>query len=389
MRIALVGGIYGKDARFRASIKCTPETALEAGLKARGHSVGTFSHYAALDGRSFDVIHVHHLGYGAMRAAVDSSSAAFVYTSHDPFSLCGLRVRFSRDLAARFVMERADAVVALSETEADFERRRYPVEGALHAVIPNGIDAGIFAYARRNAGGRGRPWRLLFVGQLIEMKSVDVLLRAVSRLRAPVELDLAYHNPALQIPLRSLAASLGLLDRVRFLGAKTPEELAALYHDADLFVLSSAAEALPSVVTEAMLCGTPVVATDVGGIREQLAGHGLLVRPGNSAELAAAIGNVLEHYERFAARSEEMSRSARWRFSIDAMADRHLELYADLASRKEPRRRHTALPPPVGAALKVGVNLLCATKRSGGVAAPGRNLRGALGMGSKAKGDLA
>jgi len=362
MKIALIGGIYGKDARFRAAVRCTPETTLEAGLKARGHDVETFSHHAALDGQSFDVIHAHHFSYGATRAAVDSGAAAFVFTSHDAPSLSGLPVPYPRRLASRFVMGRADAVIALSETESDFERRSYPLGGAVHAVIPNGIDQEIYSYARRNAGGRGRPWQLLFVGQLIAIKNVDVLLRALARLRAPIELDIAYHNPGLEIPLRGLAASLGLPGRVRFLGPKQPHELAALYHHADLFVLPSAAEALPSVVTEAMLCGTPVVATDVGGVREQLAGHGLLVRPGNSAELAAAIGNVLEHYEHFASRSEEMSRSARRRFSADVMVDRHLELYADLIGRKGPRRRHAALPSPFDAALKMGVRLLCATR---------------------------
>jgi glycosyltransferase involved in cell wall biosynthesis len=177
-----------------------------------------------------------------------------------------------------------------------------------------------------------------------------------------VELDLVYHNPELQVPLRSLAASLGLLGRVRFLGAKTPSELAAFYQQADLFVLPSGAEALPSTITEAMLCGAPVVATDVGGIREQLAGYGLLVRPGNSAELAAAIGSVLNRYEHFADRGEEMSRSARERFSVDAMIDRHVELYADLLARKGPRRRHAELRTALAAMTKIGVSLLCAMK---------------------------
>jgi glycosyltransferase involved in cell wall biosynthesis len=362
MRIALVGGIYGKTPRFRATVKSTPETTLEAGLEARGHAVETFSHYAAFDGRRFDLIHVHHLSYGATRAAVDSSAAAFVFTSHDAPSFSSLSVPRSRQLAMRFVMRSADAVIALSETEADFQRRHYRLDGSVHAIIPNGIDPRTYSCVRRNYRGNGRPWQLLFVGQLIEMKSVDVLLRAVARLAAPVELDLAYHNSTLEVPLRSLAASLGLLNRVRFLGARRPAELAALYQRADVFVLPSAAEALPSVVTEAMLCGTPVVATDVGGIREQLAGYGLLVRPGNSAELAAAIANVIERYEKFAARGEAMSRSARQRFSIDAMADRHLELYADLLRRKAPRRRHAAISVPLGAAVKAGVNLLCVTK---------------------------
>lgn len=362
MRIALVGGIYGKDDRFPSAARCTPETTLEASLKARGHSVETFSHYARLDGRSFDVIHVHHLSYGAMRAAADTSNAAFVFTSHDGPALTGLRVSHSRQLASQFVMRRADAVVALSQAERDFQRRCYPLGGAVLAVIPNGIDPEIFSYRQRDARERGQAWRLLYVGQLIETKNVDVLMRALAHLPCSVELDLAYHNPALQVPLRSLAASLGLLGRIRFLGAKAPSELAALYQQADLFVLPSGAEALPSAISEAMLCGAPVVATDVGGIREQLSGYGLLVQPGNPAELAAAIGNVLDHYEHFADRGEEMSRSARDRFSVDAMADRHVELYADLLGGKGPRRRHAALRTPLAAMTKMGVSLLCAMK---------------------------
>lgn len=361
MRIALVGGIYGKDARYRAAVRFTPETILEAGLKARGHAVRTFGHAAPVAGR-FDVIHVHHLGYGATRAAVDPSTAAFIFTSHDGVALAGLPRRRSRRLASHFVMRRADGVVALSQAEADFERRCYPLAGAAQAVIPNGIDPDVFRCVRRNAGGCGRPWLLLFVGQLIETKNVDVLLHALTRLPTSLELDLAYQNPALEIPLRSLAASLGLLARVRFLGARPTPELAALYQCADLLVLPSDGEALPSVVTEAMLCGTPVVASDVGGIREQLAGHGVLVRPGSSAALAAAIGNVLDHYEKFSSQAEAMSRSARQRFSIDSFVERHLEFYTDLSGRRGPRRRHVAFPLPLGTALKMGVHLLCAMK---------------------------
>jgi glycosyltransferase involved in cell wall biosynthesis len=361
MRIALVGGIYGKDESFRSTLRTTPETSLEHGFKARGHEAVAFSHYAAIDARRFDVIHVHHLSYGATRVAVDNSDTAFVYTSHDPLAMPGLLQRYKR-LAARFVMSRADAVVALSRAEADFQQQVYPLAGAIHAVIPNGIDATNYAYARNNAAGKGLPWQLLYVGQLIAQKNVDVLLRAMALIKQPVELELVYHNSALEIPLRKLAVELGLSERVRFLGPKSPQALAAIYQRADVFVLPSAGEALPSVVTEAMLCGTPVVATDVGGVREQLGGNGVCVSPGSSDELAAAISQVLDHYVHFDAQSKAASARAREQFSIEKMVDRHLELYANLLDRKGPRRRHTTLRVPVNAVLKMGVSLICATK---------------------------
>ena len=361
MRIAIVGGIYGKDESFRRKLQFTPETVLERGFAARGCEITTFSHRAAIDVKQFDVVHVHHLSYGTARVAADNSDTAFVYTSHDPLAMSGLLHRH-RQLATRFVISRADAVVALSKSEAEFQQRNYQLAGALHAVIPNGIDPANYPYARNNPAGKGRPWQLLYVGQLNALKNVDVLLRALSQVKQPVELELAYHNSALEIPLRKLAVELGLNERVQFLGPKAPRELAAMYQRADVFVLPSAGEALPSVVTEAMLCGTPVVATDVGGVREQLHGYGLCVQPGRPDELAAAIACVLDHYKQFAAQSEPASAYARQRFTIEAMVDRHLELYADLLDKKGPRRRHTPFRVPINAVLKMGVNLICATK---------------------------
>jgi glycosyltransferase involved in cell wall biosynthesis len=361
MRIALVGGIYGKGESFRRNIQFTPETILERGLRVRGHEVATFSHYSAIDAKQFDVVHVHHLSYGTTRVAVDNSDAAFVYTSHDPRAMPGLLQR-SKRLAARFVMSRADAVVALSKAEAHFQQQVYPLAGAIHAVIPNGIDTTNYTYARNNAAGKGRPWRLLYVGQLIAEKNVDVLVRALALIKQPAELALVYHVPTLESTLQELAAGLGLSKKVDFLGSKSPKELAAIYQRADVFVLPSAGEALPSVVTEAMVCGTPVVATDVGGVREQLGGYGICVAPGRPDELAAAITNVLDHYEQFAARGETASAYAREQFSIESMVDRHLGLYANLFDQKGPRRRHSAFRGPLNAVLKVGVSLLCATK---------------------------
>ena len=361
MRIALVGGIYGKDELFRKNLQVTPETVLERGLMGRGQEVATFSHYASFDARKFDVVHVHHLSYGTTRVAADNSDAAFVYTGHDALAMSGLLHRH-RQLATRFVMSRADAVVALSNSEADFQKRNYELAGALHTVIPNGIDPANYVFSRNDVAGNGRPWQLLFVGQLIALKNIDVLLRALALIKQPVELDLVYHNSALEIALRKLAVELGLKERVRFLGPKTRRELAAIYHRADVFVLPSASEALPSVVTEAMLCGTPVVATDVGGVREQLHGYGICVSPGRPDELANAIAYMLDHYDQFATQSENASAYARQQYSIEAMVDRHLELYADLLEKKGARRRHTTFRIPVNAILKMGVRVICATK---------------------------
>lgn len=362
MRIALVGGIYGKDGRFRQKLQVTPETVLERGLRDWGHRVATYGHYAAFNSRHFDIVHVHHLSYGAARMAICEGDAAFAYTSHEGAAMVRGKSPYSRRLAAKFVMSRADAVVALSVTEADFQRQSYPLAGAVHQVIPNGIDAATYHYSRKNSGARNRPWQLLYVGQLAVQKNVDALLHALAFLKQSAELQLVYHNSSMADSLRKLASALGIEQRVHFLGAKSPQELAAVYQNVDLFVLPSSAEALPSVVTEAMLCGTPVVATDVGGVREQLGGYGVCVASGDPARLASAISFVLEHHDRFATQSASASAYAKERFSIDRMVDRHLELYAGLVARTGPRRRHAASRFPIDAVLRAGVDLICATK---------------------------
>jgi glycosyltransferase involved in cell wall biosynthesis len=355
LSICLVGGIYGKDESYRAKVPMTPETILEAGLNARGHRVITRGHRHSVDFRGLDIVHVHHLGYGAVHVATSSHGTPFVYTNH---SMSGALSR-SRRLALDFVMSRADAVVALSQTEAALQRGAYSLGGAEHMVIPNGIDSGNFRYMRKNHRGRERPWRLLFVGQLIALKGVALLLQALAMLPANIELQLVFHVNTLRNELECLARRLGLQDRVIFLGSKSPSELSTLYHRADLLVLPSSSEALPTVITEAMACGTPIVATNVGGVRDQLNGYGVIIPPGQTVELAGAIAYVLDDYEHFAAKGEAMSLYALRHFSIPAMVEKHIALYRSLLERRAPRRRQYFRVQPLNIVARLAVSVLC------------------------------
>ena len=157
------------------------------------------------------LIHVHHLSYGATRVATDSSDSAFVYTSHDGAAMAGSSTQSSTEqIATRFVMSRADAVVALSKAEVDFQQRSYPLIGAIargHTQPELTLQTTLMLATTPPA--RGRPWQLLYVGQLIALKNVDVLLHALALIKQPVELELVYHNSALEIPLRKLTVRTG------------------------------------------------------------------------------------------------------------------------------------------------------------------------------------
>lgn len=325
LKICLVGGIYGKDLAYRAHAQVTPETTLERGLRELGHSVVTSSPFSQIHEEDFDLIHIHHLGWGALAAALRSSATPFVFTLHDMRVITNSLAR-ARRAALRLVLSRADGVVALSRLEKDFLGRKYRLVGE-PVVIPNGIDPKIYWFAAPEQRPQHKRWRLLYAGQLVELKRVEVLLRSLRLVAADVELYLAYHVNHLEAKLKELVRELGLGDRVYFLGPQSAKELASLYQEADLFVLPSAAEALPSVVAEAMFCGTPVVATRVGGIPEQLGPYGMTVRPDCPEALAGAIARVLANYSSFTARAEEMSQFARQSASTDVMVEKHLELY--------------------------------------------------------------
>ncbi len=131
---------------------------------------------------------------------------------------------------------------------------------------------------------------LLFVGNLVRVKGLDVLLEACSALaRRAVNFKCYLVGPG---PLRSelevQITKLGLEGRVELLGDQPNGELPEWFRAADLFVLPSRSEGLPTVLLESLACGTPFVASCVGGIPE-LANLGpcKLVRPGDSEQLAS------------------------------------------------------------------------------------------------------
>ena len=351
MKIALIGGIFGMTPEYRKRFCMTPETTLERGLRELGHEVDTFGHDDLPIYSRYDVTHVHHQGRGALRAAVDRSGTPLVFTVHafpqsnGPRDAGADELPRSHKLALQFVIRRVDGLISLSSAEQRYEQKTYSTKGALCRVIPNGIPTGTFQ-RKRVERSHDAPWRLLYVGQLIKNKRVDVLLRAVSKLRRPFHLKLAYQTAALEPELMQLASALGIRDRVEFLGGQTAQQLAQLYNAADLFTFPSAFEAFPSVLIEAMLCGTPIVSTGVGGIPELLGNFGRTVPPNDADALAAGIEDVIGGYESSYAQCEEMSRQVSERFSMPLMLERHLEMYRAVMALPGRRRRNARTIQP-------------------------------------------
>lgn len=134
---------------------------------------------------------------------------------------------------------------------------------------------------------------LAFAGRITRQKALEIGLEAMQQV-PDARLLVAGDGPDLDA-VRSAAAELGLGERVRFLGPQTREGVLALFRAADASLLSSTWENFPHSVVESLAVGTPVVATDAGGVPEVVTDglNGLLVPAGDVVALAAAIERML------------------------------------------------------------------------------------------------
>lgn len=157
-------------------------------------------------------------------------------------------------------------------------------------IVHCGVDPALFKVKAHV--GRGK--RLLFVGRLAAAKGLPILLEALSQIDG-VALDVAGDGPERPM-LEQKARTLGLLERVKFLGYQSQQQVRELLNETDLFVLSSFAEGVPVVLMEAMAAGVPVVATRIAGIPELVENgvNGSLVAPGDVIATVDAIRRLLD-----------------------------------------------------------------------------------------------
>jgi len=165
--------------------------------------------------------------------------------------------------------------------------------GANVHLVPHGVDLERFV---PQPFPEMKVLKLLAVGRLVEKKGFHVLIAAATRLQAPFQLEIVGEGPE-EKRLTELIRCHRLESKVRLCGPKTHEDLPEAYSRAHILVAPSIVDqtgdrdGLPNVVLEAMACGRPVIASDVGAIGGAVIheGTGLLTQPGNAESLAAAI----------------------------------------------------------------------------------------------------
>jgi len=292
-----------------------------------------------------DVVHSHsfHANLLARWLKIAAPGAAVISTVHNVYEGGWLRM-----LAYRLSDGLSDRTVAVSRAAAERFLRLKAISQRHCLVRANGIDTAEFApdaarrAEKREAMGAGSAFVWLSAGRVTPAKDFPNLLRAfqLARREAPdTELWIAGAPADVKAVLSVTGQSdhffvmggeKGLQEGVRWLGLR--RDMPALLDAADGFVLASAWEGMPLVVGEAMAMEKPVVATDVGGVRE-LTGDSSVVVPAKDAEaLAAAMLQTMRWTGEERLRQGRTARERMVReFSIDAVADWWERLYEKLA----------------------------------------------------------
>jgi glycosyltransferase involved in cell wall biosynthesis len=275
----------------------------------------------------WDIVHTHAPLPATVVRLAARSSTALLHTEHNTWP----RYRQPTRALNALTIRRNRHVFAVSESVAS-SITRGDVEVLVQGLPPAADrDPDARAAARLLLGSSGERPVVGTVGNLVPKKDHRTLLDAVDRVaRAGTPLDVAVIGGGpLHDELTELAA--GSAANVRLLGSR--DDVPALLPGLDLFVLSSRFEGLPIAMLEAMAAGVPVVATDVGGIPEVLAGErgGVLVPAADPAALASAISSLLGDDARRAA----LGAAARQRagdFDLQHAIDRTAAVYDDLVA---------------------------------------------------------
>ena len=177
----------------------------------------------------------------------------------------------------RCAVARADRIIALSTHEREALVRFYDANPSKVVIIPCGVDTHLFqpvdrAVARQYVNVSLDGQTILYVGRIEPLKGLDLLLHAMARLEPVDDMKLlvvggSSNGDRQACRLRRLARDLGIAQRVRFQGALPQEVLPYYYSAADVAVVPSYYESFGLVALEAMACGTPVIASRVGGLQ--------------------------------------------------------------------------------------------------------------------------
>ncbi len=289
--------------------------------------------------READLVHAHTFACGVPPMLTRRRNRPpLVLTLHTSHFLVRARRPAWRPVLARIVRA-ADYLLATSEEIRDVALKLYPHPRA--EVMINGVDTDRFAPKSGNGKPEGQgPRRIIVPRRLFPKNGVEYFIRAMPLISREVDVTARIVGDGPEHDrLKALAATLGVAERVDFLGARPNAEMPQLLRESELAVIPSLMEATSISALEAMACALPVVASAVGGLPEIIDSEvGALAAPGDPQALADAVVGLLQRSDLRGLGSRGRDRVvARW--SLKRMVERHIDIYSELLNEATRRRR--------------------------------------------------
>ena len=304
-----------------------------------------------------DIYHLHSPWYlsslEAVHAIDDTPTVMTVHGFQPMKTLLSRALEVAYRPVGRHVLNAVDRVIALGGPEERRLRSEYDVPASNVSVVPNGIhpdehdvsQTRVEQFREKHDIDPSTP-TVLFVSRLVPLKGPDVLIDALPGPLRSADLDVIVVGSGADEYVSDLEASAD--DRFSFLLNLPFESLQAAYHAADLFVLPTHSEGLPTVVLEAMNARLPVITSPVGALPEVLT-HGthgwLLDDPTDVGEVAEAIRYYLDRPGVRRDTGERNRARVRDKFDWETVAEDLEALYSDVAD-------VATEPPPIGDRLR-------------------------------------
>ena len=295
--------------------------------------------YRLFKRQQYDVIHCHHMTvfFHCLRPAHLAGVGKIIVTEHAHQHFAGNHklVRRSKRLGPK-----ADLVTVIHERLYDFFLEELGIPDHILELIPNGIDTHTYSPGSPSIEVANRisakNWDMVFgsVCRLHKDKDIPNLLHAFALTQSKSDLDLGLvivgEGPERE-KIENCAVDLGISDRVLLTGLQT--NITDWLRGLDVFVLPSRREGVPLAILEAMSCGVPVVATDVGGVSHVVdRSAGVIVPRENHEELAQAMTELTRNPELKSQLAVNSRKLVEMKFSHEVMIDRYLAAFVDKAS---------------------------------------------------------
>ena len=320
-------------------------------------------HFAQSRGIHYDLIHSNYWMSGI--AAISLKDSWNIPILHMFHTLGLMKNRVARTenekegeyriTGERKVLAGADRIVAATLAELSQLQFLYKANGSKISIVPPGVDTLHFYpihkdEAKEYVGIQPSCNVLLFVGRIEPLKGLDVLFEAIIQMRqngvfnhTPFCLSVIGGDPeesleamsAEMLHLKSLRDQFGLQDMVALLGRRSQDSLPYHYSAAEVVVVPSHYESFGMVALEAMACGTPVVASDVGGLAYLVKDGqtGFTVPVAEPAALAEKLTLLLQDQELRQRMGQQAAEYAR-EYSWEIIVNRLCELYAELLGKE-------------------------------------------------------